>query len=160
MARSRKQRAPHVERHVRLYHYIMKTAAWGSLSCVARCIFIEIEKRYGGPGSNNGKIHYSIREAATALHIGKTTAANGFKELQDRGFVVLTKAGGFNRKDRHANEWRLTTHASDISQDSATKEFLTWKPGDVTEEKNTVPQRGPSVPEPGQHGISTRTMAA
>ena len=35
----------------------------------------EISARYGGPGSNNGRIPYSVREGATALGIGKTKSA-------------------------------------------------------------------------------------
>jgi len=105
---SSRKRTAHVERHVRLYHRMMKTAAWRSLSCHARCIYIEIERRYGGPGSNNGKIHYPVREAGTDCNISKTTAANGLLELQERGFIRIERRGAFSLKTRHATEFRLT----------------------------------------------------
>ena len=50
-------------RHVRLYHFMMKTAAWHNLSANARAIYVEIGSRYGGAGSNNGRIPFSVREA-------------------------------------------------------------------------------------------------
>jgi hypothetical protein len=140
---------------------MMKTPAWQNLSCVARCLYIEIERRYGGPGSNNGKIHYSVREGAHDLNISKTTAAKGFAELQDRGFIQAVTMGAFSRKNRHATEWRLTAHGSDISQDFATKEYERWQPAsDQAENQNTVPQRGLTVPHRGPNGPSRRTVAA
>jgi hypothetical protein len=136
---------------------MLKTAAWRSLSCNARCIYIEIERHYGGPGSNNGKIHYSIRDAAEACSIGKSTAARALRELQDHGFIVAETVGGFNVKVKRATEWRLTAHASDISAQAATKDFERWQPAEI---QNTVPTMGPSVPAVGQYGIRGGTMAA
>ena len=162
--RSRKKGGSGKEaRHIRLYHLMMKTPAWQSLSCVARCVYLEIEKRYGGLGSNNGKIHYSVRDGQTALHVCKTSIAKALKELQERGFIVCMIPGGFNRKNRRASEWRLTSHPSDISSDFSTNEFMRWQPegsGCAPEIQNTVPLRGPDVPPGGQHGPSRRTEAA
>lgn len=167
MSRKRKElsyAARQAERHVRLYLSMLNTEAWKSLNCTARCLYIELERRYGGPGSNNGRIHCSIRAAAEALHVCKTSAAKAFRDLQDRGFIVAVTLGGFNRKNRHATEWRLTRHPSDVSNEFATREFERWRPGgaldDAAHEQNTVPPDGPSVRTPGQHGPSRRTMAA
>jgi hypothetical protein len=156
------------ERHVRLYHSMMKTPAWQSLTCVDRCVYIEMERRYGGPGSNNGRIHLALREGAKALGVGKTSIAKSQERLQERGFIVLMKRGGFNVKTRQASEWRLTQHVSDVSGHVATKEFERWRPdADIepaadssTNFQNTVPVRGPSVPVDGQYGPSRRTVAA
>jgi hypothetical protein len=156
------------ERHVRLYHSMMKTPAWQSLACVDRCVYIEMERRYGGPGSNNGRIRLALREGARALGVGKTSIAKSQERLQERGFIVLMKRGGFNVKTRQASEWRLTQHVSDVSGHAATKEFERWRPDAKTEDEteptvniqNTVPVRGPSVPVGGQHGPCRRTVAA
>jgi DNA-binding transcriptional MocR family regulator len=160
----KKGRSDKAARHVRLYHSMMKTMAWKSLSCTARCVYIEIEKRYGGPGSNNGQIHLSVREGAAALKVSKTSVAKALRELQERGFIVAVTRGGFNRKNRHATEWRLTAHASDVSTQFATREFERWEPGqtfgDDVEEQNTVPVHGPKVPSGGQYSPSRRTIAA
>jgi hypothetical protein len=34
---------------------MMRTEAWRSLDCVARCAYLELAMRYAGPGSNNGR---------------------------------------------------------------------------------------------------------
>jgi hypothetical protein len=81
---------PKESRHVRLYHWVMNSEAWRSLSPNARALYVEIAARYHG--TNNGRIPFSVREAAEALHIGKNAAAAAFKELQDRGFLVIAKA--------------------------------------------------------------------
>jgi len=121
-------------RHVRLYHRMMRTKAWRSLSAVARATYVEVAARYSG--TNNGRIPYSVREAAKALHIGKSTAAKAFEILQERGFVAIAKRGGFNRKDRHATEWRLTEFANDIDGQfmMPTREYERWP---------EIPKHGP-----------------
>jgi hypothetical protein len=50
------------QRYVMLYHFMLKSAAWKDSSATARAIYVELERRYNG--SNNGLIHYSVREAA------------------------------------------------------------------------------------------------
>jgi DNA-binding transcriptional regulator YhcF (GntR family) len=83
--------------------------------------------RYRGPGSNNGRIPFSLREMAEALHVSKMTAARALRLLQDRGFVVETKRGAFSVKERHATEWRLTEFGDDVTGALATKDFSRWE---------------------------------
>jgi hypothetical protein len=111
-------------RHVRLYHWLLKTEAWQSLSPNSRAIYIEMASRYNG--SNNGRIPFSLREAAALLHIGRHAAAAAMVELQDRGFIVVTKRSGFNIKTKIANEWRLTEFTCDIDGTFASKDFTRW----------------------------------
>lgn len=106
----------------------MATAAWKSLDAVARAIYIEIAARYVGIGSNNGRIPYSVREAAASLRIGKTTAGCALERLQERGFIVAMKKGAFSLKTRHASEWRLTEFPCDLTHDMPSKEFTRWTP--------------------------------
>ena len=127
MARKSKSR-DHQPRHVRIHHYMMETPAWKSLGVTERAMYVDIASRYAGLGSNNGRIHYSVREAAERLRIGKSTAARALEILADRGFIVAEKRGAFSLKARHASEWRLTEFASDIGSDFATKEFVHWRP--------------------------------
>jgi hypothetical protein len=49
-------------RYVAMTHWMMRTAAWQSLDCVARCAYLELASRYAGPGSNNGRLPFSLRE--------------------------------------------------------------------------------------------------
>src|SRR5688572_2824868 len=83
-------------RYVRLDHYMLKTEAWKALGAVPRAILIEIKFRYNG--TNNGRIPYSIREAAAALKIGKSTAGEAFDALQAKGFIAAVNKGTFHRK--------------------------------------------------------------
>src|SRR5690349_4258604 len=78
-------------RHVRICHYMMDSQAWKSLGAVERAIYLDMAKRYAGVGSNNGRIGYSVRTAATELHVGTSTAKRGLDTLQERGFIVVMK---------------------------------------------------------------------
>jgi hypothetical protein len=143
-------------RHVRLDHYLLKSIAWQSLDAVARAIYVEVKFRYNG--SNNGRIPYSIREAADALGIGKTTAAKGFRALQVTGFLVAETRGHFDRKMRHASEWRLTEAACGLTGALATREFTRWQPPPGSKTQKPVPVRGPTVPQGEPFGTSGRTV--
>jgi hypothetical protein len=148
--------------HIRLYRWFRETPAWQSLEAVDRALYLELLGRYGGPGTNNGRIPYSVREAAEALHIGKSTASQSFRRLEEHGFIVPTQKGGFNCKVRHSTEWRLTEFGCDVDipdqgirvGDLATKDFARWQP----EKRNTVPLANRTVPEGGQYGTSERTV--
>jgi hypothetical protein len=142
-------------RHVRLYHTMLRTEAWRSLNATQRAIYIDISARYGGPGSNNGRIPYSVRDARKSL-FGIATAAAALRVLQERGFVVATTLGGFICKIRRATEWRLTEYPSDVGSALATREYERWS----TKIQNTVSEAEPTVSEAEQVGICKRTVAA
>jgi hypothetical protein len=151
MARGRKTK---MLRHVRLYHYLMQTEAWQSLRALERSIYIEIAARYAGDGSNNGRIGYSIREAASTFKVGKSSAARALEMLQDRGFIVARKKGAFSLKSRHSTEWRLTEFGCDMTGALPTKEFARWSP----ENQKPVPRGNPTVPVSGTPGICSGTV--
>jgi hypothetical protein len=50
------------DRYFQLHHYMLKSDAWRGLSQAARVVYIQIGFRYNG--ANNGKIAYSVRDAA------------------------------------------------------------------------------------------------
>jgi hypothetical protein len=114
-------------RHVRLYHMMMKSDAWRALDCVARCAWVEIASRYGGQGSNNGRIPYSLREMAEALNVSKATAMRALRRLQEHGFLVEMKRGAFSLKLRNATEWRLTEFGCDVTSALPSREYRHWK---------------------------------
>jgi hypothetical protein len=146
-------RSDQQSRHIRLYHYMLKTDAWRDLNCVARSLYVEMAYRYAGVGSNNGKLPYSVREAADTLKVGKSTAQRAFASLEQHGFIVPIKQGAFSLKVRHATEWRLTEFACDVTTALASKEFMKWS----SQNQNTVPGVGPKVPEAGPIGPSCGT---
>ncbi|QRM32114.1 hypothetical protein JO965_23050 [Microvirga sp. VF16] len=79
-------------------------------------------------GSNNGRIAFSVRDAAERVRCSKNTAARAFAELTQKGFVDLCSRGHFDRKTPHAAEYRLTLHACDRSGEPASKRFTGWHP--------------------------------
>jgi len=128
----RSGRSGGIGRYVALTHWMMRTQAWRSLNTVARCTYIELAARYAGPGSNNGRLPYSLREMAEALNVSKMTAQRAFKILQERGFIIEVRRGAFSLKERHATEWYLTEFGNDVTGALSTKAFSRW------EKQNTV----------------------
>jgi len=117
-------------RYVRLTEYMLASPAWQSLDGNCRALYIELARRYRGPNSNNGKIPYSVREGATALHISTATANRALHTLIERGFTRISKLSGFNVKGRAATEWLLTEFPDDTAGTTsiASKDFMKWTP--------------------------------
>ena len=133
MSRSkRKSREKHIQgKFVALPNWMADTPAWHSLNPNARCVWFELMRRWKGPhGSNNGDLYLSSREAADFLNIGKGSAQRAFHELQDRGFIRITRPAGFEwrdgRRQRVAPRYAVTHEP--VGGAPATKEFLTWQP--------------------------------
>lgn len=101
---------------------MLDSPAWNSLSLPARCLLIEIWKRYNG--QNNGQISLSHREASEKLGVGRNTPTKLFRELEEKGFIEANQRGHFNVKGGKATTWRLT--AVPCGQKPATKEFMRW----------------------------------
>jgi len=115
-------------RYVALREWMLSSAAWQSLDGNCRALYIELARRYRGPNSNNGKIPFSVREAAEDLHIGRSTAQRCFRTLIETGFLRIGRRSGFNLKGRAATEWLLTEFPDDTTGISvvATKDFMKW----------------------------------
>jgi hypothetical protein len=105
----------------------LESHAWRSLTGNAAKLYVELAKRYNG--NNNGRIPYSVREAAKALNASYQTAMRSLQLLQDRGFIVCMKRGAFSLKAApSASEWRLTEYNNDTPPEHATKDFMRWRP--------------------------------
>jgi len=129
MRKGRDKREIPAGRYVNLREYMLASPAWEALDCNSRCLYVELARRYRGPNSNNGKIPYSVREAATALAIGRSTACRCFDRLQELGFIKVAKRSGFNIKGRVSTEWLLTEFPDDTKTGVlSTKEFMKWTP--------------------------------
>lgn len=103
MAKKGKERQ---DRYFQLHHYMLKTNAWGALSPAARVVYVQIGYRYNG--SNNGRITFSVREAATECNLAKNTAHRAFNELIDLGFIEETRHGSLSRKTYHPLDGRFS----------------------------------------------------
>src|SRR4051812_37151523 len=78
--RMTKKRAA-AERFVRLTHGMMQSKAWQTLDGNARAIYVALAAIYCG--SNNGRIGFSIRQAAQAVRVSPATAARSMDRLQE-----------------------------------------------------------------------------
>lgn len=110
------------DRYFQLHHYMLKTDAWKALSAAAVRVYIQIGSRYNG--ANNGRLAFSVRDAAGECNLDKGTASRSFKELIDRGFIEETRHGGLSKKTSIASEWRLTAFKCDLTGSLKTCAFM------------------------------------
>jgi hypothetical protein len=143
----RKQRSK--KKFVQIWHEVIESPAYQSLSVYARAALVELCNRYNG--GNNGKISFSVREMAERLDIGKNTACRAMQDLVDRLLAIPTRPGWFSTKHRQATEWRITFQP--YNGTPPTNEFRNWRRENVTQ-----PPRKKSlcVPSRGTHGASRR----
>lgn len=157
MARdNRRGRSKSGQPFVQLFHYMLKSPAWRSLTPAQRSIYIEVEALYNG--SNNGRLALSARDGAERAGVNKDTACQAFGTLIDRGFVECATPGGFSRKTRHATEWRLTRARCDATGELPTKAFLKWVPRSLESGRSDL-ERGPSNPDIRSPESGHSTMA-
>ena len=131
---------------VAIERYIMRSAAWRSLTPVARAVYSEVGFHYSG--ENNGRIVISVRGIAASLGISKDTAGRAMQILEERGFIETVKRGAFSMKQRHASEFRLTAFRCDVTGALPSKKFMRWTP----EIQNTVRPQGPNGTTTGTDG--------
>jgi hypothetical protein len=151
---AKKQLDERKDRYFQLHHYMMKTDAWRALSAAARAVYLQIGFRYDG--SNNGKISFSVRDAASECGLAKDTASRAFKELVDLGFIEERRHGGLSRKTRIASEWRMTAFKCDLT--GALKSVLFMHRGEVARSYRLLRSR----PQTGRRetaGLSQTTPA-
>jgi hypothetical protein len=119
------QRNTAKEQYTPLPYAQLKSEAWRSLSGAAVKVWLELHTRYNG--SNNGKVHLSLNEAAENLGLGKATVQRAFVELETKGFLKLEKRG--NWYSRRAHDWRLTTKPMHTAKgkDAATQDWHHWR---------------------------------
>src|SRR3984957_12792755 len=125
------------DRYFALHHYMLKTDAWRALSAPARAVYIQIGFRYDG--FNNGRIAFSVRDAASECGLANNTANNAFKELVALGFIEETRHGGLSRKTRIASEWRMTAFKCDLT--GAFKSVLFMQRGELARGRRLLRSR-------------------
>lgn len=126
---SKKSRRKHLRkikgRYIIIEHTFLETLAWRSLPPNAQALYLLLRKCYDG--YNNGFINYSQDRVADTLHIGTKAVRKAFKDLQDKGFIVLEQRGHFFSKK--AAEWRLTDLP--CGDKPPTKDYLNYSIGNI-----------------------------
>jgi hypothetical protein len=117
---------------IMLPKYMIKSDAWRALPAGSVAAYVELACRYDG--MNNGRLHLSCREQATARHCSARRAATYMNHLIEKGFVEIVRASGFNIKDRkrQATEFRLTAFRCDVTRQLPSKAFLRWRPENIS----------------------------
>jgi hypothetical protein len=104
-------------RFVQLFHNILDSPAWLSLTHSARTAYIHILKDFNG--HNNGQLKLTYSQAGRLMN--RQTFGRSIKLLIDRGFIEVTKHGGLNNRCaeyRYIEKWR------------------NWKPSDEKQKPN------------------------
>ena len=130
--------------YVPLYYSFLRSPAWRSLSGAAVKVWLELHTRFNG--GNNGKLTLSYNEAMTLLGLGKSTVQRAFKELEEKGFIVLMKEGSWYH--RKAHEWRLTTKPMQLptGKQLPTNDWQFWTPEKTKRGPETDPSESRIVP--------------
>ncbi|PAU78624.1 hypothetical protein CK501_13095 [Halovibrio salipaludis] len=92
-------------RYVQAYPEVLDSPESKALSKVAQLLLFRLTVKCD-PHSRNGRIAYSVRQAAEECRVREKTASAAFDELQDAGFIDLAMV--YPRNERKAREWRLT----------------------------------------------------
>jgi hypothetical protein len=120
---SKRKRRASGDRHIRLHHWMLRSAAWRALSPVEKAVLLDIWQRHNG--LNNGQIVYSVREAEK-IGVTKSPAARALERLIELGFLRITKDAIFRPGAKEARCWKLTMEP--VNEHPATKEFMRWQP--------------------------------
>ena len=110
------------DRYFNLPYPMAHSVAFRSLSGSALKVWVELHTRFNG--GNNGKLRLSLDEAARLLGISKTTATRAFAELQEKGFIRMTRRGQWY--GRKATEWAITDRS--VEGNLPTQDWKNWKP--------------------------------
>lgn len=114
-------------RHIRLYHSITGSEAWLHLSGNSMKVLIALARF--NDGKNNGELYFSERTGAKETGLSRNTVKRCLQELIEKGFIVQTKPGAFNRNNLLAATYRLTWVPWPGGKPSApTRDFEKWKP--------------------------------
>jgi hypothetical protein len=126
---SRRETAEHYTKMIR---HTLQTPAWAALSTVAQAIYPFLKLEWRGPkANNNGRIRLSVRQAAARIGTGINTAARGFRDLQAKGFIVVTQMGALGVEgEARGPSYELTELAMPGSdRPEGRKLYRDWRPG-------------------------------
>ncbi|WP_339634558.1 hypothetical protein [uncultured Sneathiella sp.] len=110
------------DQFVPLPYAMVNSEAWLTLRPASIKVYIELRSKFNG--GNNGELSLAYANARKKLHLGNSTIAAAFEELEARGFIDLTKEGHWY--GRKASEWRATDRS--YKGHPPTNDWRKWKP--------------------------------
>jgi hypothetical protein len=125
----RNERSP--EHFTKMLRHNMETPAWRALSVHAQALYPWLKLEWKGPqANNNGRIEMSVRQAAELLGCSKETAAGALRDLQKKGWLVVTRAACLGVKGAaRGNQYELTEIAMPGEHPRPRNLFRQWQPG-------------------------------
>lgn len=125
----RKKRREDKEHFVNIKRRLLETPAFRALSAHAKALYPVLKLEWKGPRSNtNGRIVYSIRQAAAYLGCSKATAQKALWDLQAKGFIEVRQIAhpGLEGEAR-SHEYELTELPM-AGREKPRELFLEWSP--------------------------------
>jgi len=134
---------------------MLRSDAWRSLSGPAVKVLLELHTRFNG--GNNGQLHLSMNEASNLLGIGKSSVQRAFRELEEKGFLALTRQGSWYH--RKASEYRLTTKSMHYARgkEAPTHDWRSWRAPKTKRGPETGPSGSRMVPRQNPRDVRRPT---
>jgi len=109
----------------------MEEPAWRALSSTAQALYPWLKFEWRGPNkNNNGKIRLSVRQAAAKLGVRPDTAAEAFRNLQRKGFIVQTEHACLGVEgEAKAPAYEITELKMPGAERDGRKLYREWQPG-------------------------------
>lgn len=114
----------------RMFLATMQTPAWKALTPYAQRLYPWLQLEWTGPKvNNNGRIRFSVRQAADALGCNPETARRAFIDLQRKGFLVVTRCAALGTEgEARGHEYELTEFGRGHDP-KPRRLYLEWRPG-------------------------------
>lgn len=125
-----KRNEQRVEHWTKLIRNMMDTPAWRALSSTAQALYPWIKLEWkGAQYNNNGRLQFSVRQAAEAMGVNKDTANRAFIDLQLKGFIVVTQEARLGVGGAARSSLLEITELELPGQQGSRKLYLEWQPG-------------------------------
>jgi hypothetical protein len=108
--------------HIRLYHWMLKSPAWGALSGNERAVLLDLWMHHSG--INNGQISYSCEQAGKAISATKMTGSRALQRLVQLRFLRITRDAGFGSDDARLYTLTMEPVGKEPGKEPPTKDFM------------------------------------
>lgn len=124
-------RSAGAEHWTKLIRHTMEEPAWRALTSTAQALYPWLKLEWRGPDSNNnGSIQLSTRQAAAKMGVSIDTAAEAFRDLQRKGFIVQTDPACLGSEGAAKSpSYELTEIKMPGAQGDGRKLYKKWEPG-------------------------------
>ena len=123
----------------------INTPAWRELPTKSQSLYMLVKLEWKGPKmNNNGKIALSCRQAAKKMGVSLNTAATAFRELQAKGFIVVTEPSWLGVEGEAKLQLYEITELPMPGEKNAKHLYASWSPGNdypIIAPVNSKPRR-------------------